>query len=117
MVDDDAESDVGYDMNTSGSYDVQQETDGIQSRRSDVSAVERAEAALKVDGLPALVGAGAAISQAQQDVTQAVATTSKAIDDMNADLKMAYQIANTLGAGDCAGDGPGATPASLSHIS
>lgn len=113
----DAENNVGYDVNTSGSYDVQQETNGIQGMRSDISAVERAETALKADGLPMPAGASSALSQAQHDVTQAVATTNKAIDDMNADLKTAYQIANTLGTGDCAGKGPGATPAGLSHIS
>lgn len=113
----DARMNVGYDVTFSASYDVQQEQSTVNGIRSDIQAVRSAEADLATAGLPATPGAGGAIATAQQHVTEAVATTNKAIDHLNADLTTAYSIANAAGTGPCAGHGPGNPPAGLSHIS
>ncbi|WAH99743.1 hypothetical protein [Arthrobacter sp. MMS18-M83] len=117
VVDYDARSVVGYDVTSSASYDVNQEQKAINGVRSDIQAVQSAEAALKSGGLPATNGASDAIATAQQHVSQGVATTNTAIDSLNADLTTAYSVANAAGTGSCAGDGPGSPPAGLSHIS
>ncbi|MGW7612420.1 hypothetical protein ACWGKW_35220 [Streptomyces sp. NPDC054766] len=113
----DAEYVVGYDVTSTASYDVDQEQEGIKQLRSRITDLKDAQAALTADGLPALPGADAAIATAKAHITTAVTTTNKAIDGLNADMKTAYSIANTLGTGDCAGSGPGEVPQGLSHIS
>ena len=113
----DAESDVGYDVTTTAGYDVDQEEQGLEELRSEITALRDAQAALTADGLPALPGASTAIATAETHITTAVTTTNKAIDHLNADLKTAYGIANALGTGDCADSGPGEAPQGLSHIS
>jgi hypothetical protein len=117
VVDYDATSVVGYDVTSSASYDVQQEQSAIDRTRSDVQAVQSAEAALKTGGLPATPKASQAITTAHQHATEAVATTNKVIDSLNADLRIAYHVANAAGTGSCANHGPGAAPAGLAHIS
>jgi hypothetical protein len=113
----DAENVVGYDVLNSASYDIDQEQQAIQDIRTQISALKEAEAALTAAGLPALPGSSAAISKAEANNARAVATTNKAIDQLNADLRTAYRIANNLGTGDCAGSGPGQVPDGLSYIS
>ncbi|MDH6144153.1 hypothetical protein P3T35_006190 [Kitasatospora sp. GP30] len=116
-VDYDASTNVGYDVTTAASYDVGREQSALTSARSDIQAVQRAEAALNTAGLPATPGASDAITTAQQHDTEAVTTTNSAIDSLNSDLATAYSIAKSAGTGSCAGDGPGSPPAGLSHIS
>ncbi|MCZ1001142.1 hypothetical protein O1M63_28810 [Streptomyces mirabilis] len=113
----DAESVVGYDVTSSASYDVDQEQQGIEQLRSRITDLKDAQAALTADGLPTLPGASTAIATAEANLTAAITTTNKTIDDLNADLKTAYSIANALGTGDCANSGPGEVPQGLSHVS
>ncbi|MFD5755319.1 hypothetical protein ACFWIZ_08730 [Streptomyces sp. NPDC127044] len=113
----DAESVVGYDVTSSASYDVDQEQQGINQLRSRITDLKDAQAVLTADGLPALSGASRAIATAEANLTAAITTTNKTIDDLNADLKTAYSIANALGTGDCADSGPGEVPQGLSHVS
>ncbi|MDX3260182.1 hypothetical protein PV336_13235 [Streptomyces sp. MI02-2A] len=113
----DAENVVGYDVTSTASYDVDQEQQGITDQRSEITALKDAQAALTADGLPTLAGASTAIATAEAHITKAITTTNRAIDDLNADMKTAYRIANALGTGDCAGTGPGEAPEGLSHIS
>ncbi|MFE9879018.1 hypothetical protein [Streptomyces sp. NPDC005784] len=113
----DAEYVVGYDVTSTASYDVDQEQQGIKQLRSRITDLKDAQAALTADGLPALPDAGTAIATAEAHLTTAITTTNKTIDDLNADMKTAYTIANTLGTGDCADSGPGEVPQGLSHIS
>ena len=117
VVDYDATSVVGYDVTSSGSYAVDQEQSSITGIRSDIKAVQNAEAALSAYGLPGTSGAGDAVATAQQQIAEAVDTTNKAIDGLNADLASAYNVANAAGTGPCAGQGPGGPPAGLSAIS
>ncbi|MCT9003570.1 hypothetical protein [Streptomyces rhizosphaerihabitans] len=113
----DAEAVVGYDVTSTASYDVDQEQQSIKDLRSNITDLKDAQAALTADGLPTLPGASAAITTAEAYITTAIATTNKAIDDLNATMKTAYSIANTLGTGSCANSGPGEAPEGLSHIS
>jgi hypothetical protein len=113
----DAEYVVGYDVTNSASYDVDQEQQGITQLRSRITDLKDAQATLTADGLPTLPGASTAIATAEADLTAAITTTNKTIDDLNADLKTAYSIANALGTGDCANSGPGEVSPGLSHIS
>ncbi len=113
----DAATTVYNDVLTTALNDVDGEQSGIQQLRKEVSAVQNDEATLRSDGLPLLSGMDDAISQGQSKAAQAVSTTNKAIDQLNADLTTAYQVANSTGTGDCANDGPGSTPNGLSHIS
>ncbi len=113
----DAENVVGYDVTSNASYDVDQEQQNIDGVRTQISTLQQALTALTAAGLPSVPGAGAAIATAQANNATAIATTNKAVDHLNGVLKTAYNIANTLGTGDCADSGPGETPDSLSHIS
>lgn len=113
----DAATTIYNDVLTSGYNDSDNEETGIQQLRKEVSAVQSDESTLRNDGLQLLSGMDDAISAGQQQAAEAVATTNKAIDQLNADLASAYQVANSAGTGDCANDGPGAAPSGLSHIS
>jgi hypothetical protein len=88
----------------------------ISGVRKDISTVQADQAALQSNGLPATPGASAAISAAQAAITSAISTANADIDHANADLDAAYQIANSVGTGSCAGDGPGTPPAGVSHL-
>ncbi|MCX4581178.1 hypothetical protein OHB41_50425 [Streptomyces sp. NBC_01571] len=113
----DAENVVGYDVTSSASYDVDQEQQGIKQLRSRITDLKDAQAELTADGLPVLPGGSTAITTAEAHLTTAITTTNKAIDELNADMKTAYSIANALGTGDCADSGPGQAPQGLAHIS
>ena len=112
----DAENVVGYDVTSSASSDVDQEQQGVTGIRAQITALQQALAALTAAGLPTLAGADTAISTAQANNATAIATTNKAVDHLNGDLKTAYRIANALGTGDCADSGPGEVPDGLAHI-
>jgi hypothetical protein len=112
----DAESVVGYDVTSSAGYNVDQEQQAVTGIRTQITTLQQALADLTTVGLPALPGARAAISTAQTNNATAITTTNKAIDHLNGDLKTAYNIANTLGTGDCADSGPGEVPDGLSRI-
>lgn len=76
---------------------------------SGVTTANATDEQLAVDALPAPPSAAATISSAQVAVSHAVTAT-------NADMTTAYQIANGLAAGACAGMGPGKAPNGASHI-
>jgi hypothetical protein len=71
---------------------------------------------LAASGLSATPGAAAAISAVQAAIASAISTVNADIDHVNDDLVTAYQIADSVGTGACAGDGPGTPPAGVSHI-
>jgi hypothetical protein len=112
----DAATTVYNDVLTTVYNDVGTAQTDIASVRSDISTVQSDQAALKSAGLPGTPGTGAAISAAQSAIASAVSTINAGIDHANSDLDTAYQIANSVGTGPCAGDGPGNPPSGLSHI-
>jgi hypothetical protein len=72
--------------------------------------------ALAGAGLPGTPGAGNAISAARSAISSAVGTVNGYIDHANRDLRTAYAVANAVGTGACAGDGPGEAPSGVDHI-
>ncbi|MBC3841119.1 hypothetical protein GXW82_14940 [Streptacidiphilus sp. 4-A2] len=116
-VDYDATGTINYDVLGTASYDVSTEQTAITNTRQQITTVEQDQAALRTAGLPATPGAASALSRAQEQTGEAVATANKDIDELNADLSDAYRLANSAGTGDCAGDGPGSAPSGLPHLS
>jgi hypothetical protein len=88
----------------------------ISTLRSDISTVQNDQQGLSSAGLPGTPGAGAAIAAAQSAISSAIATVNVDIDHANGDLATAYQIADSVGTGPCAGDGPGKLPSGVSHL-
>jgi hypothetical protein len=117
VVDYDAQSTVGYDVTSKAGSDVSHEQSGITQYRTDIQTLQNANTALQTTGMPALPAVASAITTAQQQLAEAIATTNQAIDTLNNDLATAYSIANAAGTGPCTGDGPGTPPPGLSHIS
>lgn len=113
----DADTTVYNDVLTTVSNDADTESTRLKQLRDRISAVQGDEITLKQDGLPALDGADDAIKTGQADVAKAVKTANAAIDQANGDLSTAYEIANNMGTGDCAGDGPGDAPDGVPHVS
>jgi hypothetical protein len=89
----------------------------IAKVRKDITTVQNDQAALSTARLPGTSGAGAAISAAQNMIATAIATANADIDHANSDLSAAYAVADSVGAGSCAGDGPGNPPSGVSHLS
>jgi hypothetical protein len=112
----DAASTVYNDVLSTLSNDVGTVAIDISKVRSDISTVQNDQAALTNSGLPATSGAGSAISAAQAAIASAISTVNADIDHANGDLDTAYQIADSVGTGACAGDGPGSPPAGVSHL-
>jgi hypothetical protein len=81
------------------------------------STVQNDQTGLSNLGLPGTPGASAAISAAQSTISSAISTANADIDHANGDLDAAYQVADTVGTGSCAGDGPGQPPSGVSHLS
>jgi hypothetical protein len=84
----------------------------ITTVRNDIGTVQADQTALSSPGLPGTPGAGKAISAAQA----ALFTANGYIGHAKGDLRTAYAVANSVGTGACAGDGPGSTPDGVGHL-
>jgi hypothetical protein len=113
----DAASTVYNDVLSTLFNDVNTVASDISKVRGDISTVKGDQWALQNAGLPVTPDAASAISAAQAAIASAVSTVNADIDHANGDLDTAYQIADSVGTGSCAGDGPGNPPAGVSHIS
>jgi len=89
----------------------------ISTARSAISTVQAAQAVLSQAGLPGTPGAGVAVTSAQAAISSAISAANADIGQANADLDTAYQVADSVGTGACAGDGPGSPPAGVSDLS
>jgi len=49
-------------------------------------------------------------------ISSAISTVNGYIDRANGDLRTAYAVANSVGTGSCAGDGPGTPPSGVDHL-
>jgi hypothetical protein len=112
----DAATTVYNDVLTTAYNDLQTVASDISTVRADVSTVQSDQSALQSGGLPTTTGASAAISGAQAAIASAITTVNADIANLNADLDTAYQIADSVGTGTCAGDGPGTPPAGLGDL-
>jgi hypothetical protein len=112
----DAATTVYNDVLTSAYNDVGTLSTEISTVRRDISTVQSDQAALANGGLPSTPGTMDAISVAQARIASAISTVNADIDHVNGDLAAAYQTANSVGTGACAGSGPGTPPTGLSHL-
>jgi len=112
----DAATTIYNDVLTTTYNDVGTVASDITRARTDISTVQHDQAALRESGLPATPGATTATSAAQAAIASAISTVNTDIDHVNGDLDTAYQIADSVGTGACAGDGPGTPPAGLTHL-
>jgi hypothetical protein len=92
--------------------DVQTIQPDISTVRQDIAKLRQDTQTLTSEGLPVPGGIAAAISTAQANLGQAIATANGYITTMNGIDSQAYSLANGMAVGACAGDGPGSpTPA------
>jgi hypothetical protein len=89
----------------------------ISAVRKQIGTVQADQQALSSSGLQGTPGAGAAISAAQAAISSAISAANGDIDHANGDLDTAYQVADSVGTGSCAGDGPGQPSSGVSHLS
>lgn len=115
-VHNDAATTVYNDVQTTIYNDVNTVSTDISRLRSDIQTVQNDQAALSNAGLPGTSGTEAAVSAAQSTITSVLSAVNADIAQANSDLSAAYAIANSVGTGTCAGDGPGNTPAGLSPL-
>jgi len=113
----DAATTVYNDVLTTAYNDVNTVASDIATVRGDITTIQSDQAALQSSGLPETPGAAAAVSAAKSAIASAISTINGDIQHENDDLDTAYQIADSVGTGACAGDGPGSPPAGLSPIS
>jgi hypothetical protein len=117
-VDYDAQQNVEYDAQQDLGYDLQQNlVPDISSGRQDISTLQSDLSNLRRMGLPAPSGAQAAITTAQNAISDAVSTANAGISQENGYVSQAYSVAAGIATGNCAGDGPGSTPAPIQAIS
>ena len=112
----DAATTVYNDLLTTVSNDAGTTATDIASLRKDIATVQGDQSALASAGLPGTPDAGNAISAARSAISSAIGTVNGYIDHANRDLRTAYVVANAVGTGACAGDGPGQAPSGVDHI-
>jgi hypothetical protein len=112
----DAASTVYNDVLSTAYNDVLRAGDDISTLRKDISTVQGDQSALANAGLPGTPGADAAVSAAQAAISSAIYTVNGYVDHLNGDLSTSYAVADAVGTGACAGDGPGQAPAGLDHL-
>jgi len=112
----DAATTVYNDVLTTVFNDAGTTATDIASLRKDIATVQGDQSALASAGLPGTSGAGTAISAARSAIFSAIGTVNGYIDHANRDLRAAYAVANAVGTGACAGDGPGQAPSGIDHI-
>jgi hypothetical protein len=112
----DAASTVYNDVLSTAYNDGGHLAEDITTVRKDITTVQGDQSALSNAGLPRTQGSGSAISAAQSAISSAISTVNRYIDHLNGDLDAAYQIADSVGTGACAGDGPGQPPQGLDHL-
>jgi hypothetical protein len=112
----DAATTVYNDVLTTIANDATSTANEANSVRNDISNLNNAIQTLRGESQPSPAGASQAITAGQTAVSDAISTANADIDRANADLANAYRVANSVGTGDCAGDGPGSAPAPVAHI-
>lgn len=117
-VDYDAEENVEYDAQEDLGYDLQENlVPDISTGRHDISALQSDLSNLQSMSLPAPAGAGAAITAAQNAISDAISTANADIAQENGYVSQAYSISNGIATGNCAGDGAGSAPSPIQDIS
>jgi hypothetical protein len=112
----DAATTVYNDVLTTVFNDAGRTADDIATLRKDIATVQGDQSALASSGLPGTPGARAAISAARAAISSAISTVNGYIDHANGDLSAAYTVANSVGTGACAGDGPGKAPSGVDRL-
>jgi len=113
----DAATTVYNDVLTTVYNDANTLANDIATLRKDIGTVQSDQTALSSAGLSGTPGAGAAVSAAQSAIASAITTANADIDHANRDLSAAYAVADSVGTGQCAGDGPGNSPSGVNHLS
>lgn len=117
-VDYDAQENVEYDAQEDLGYDLQENlVPDISSGRQDISAFQSDLSNLQGIGLSAPAGAQAAITAAENTISNAVSMANADISQENGFVSQAWSVANSIATGSCAGDGPGAAPSPIQDIS
>lgn len=112
----DAATTVFNDVRTTLYNDTLTAATDISNLRKEIGTVQGNQAALRDSGLPATPGAATEIATAQAAIASAISAINTDIDHANGDLVTAYQVADSVGTGGCAGRGPGTAPAGASLL-
>jgi hypothetical protein len=107
---------VQYAVLTTVLNDAGTTANDIATLRKDIGTVRDDQSALASAGLPGTPGAGNAIAAAQAAISSAISAVNADIDHANSDLSRAYAVADAVGTGPCAGDGPGRPPSGVHHL-
>ncbi|MBR7837370.1 hypothetical protein KDL01_29090 [Actinospica durhamensis] len=89
----------------------------ISSVRNDIAQLQQDDQALQADNVAPPSITASAITSAQQAVKSAISTMNADIDTVAGYVTKAYELANSLATGSCAGMGPGSAPAPPTHLS
>jgi hypothetical protein len=117
-VDYDAQENVEYDAQENFGYDLQENlVSDISSGRQDISALQSDLSNLQGMDLQAPSGAQSAITAAQSEIASAISTANADISQENGYVTQAYEVADSIATGSCAGDGPGSAPSPIQDIS
>jgi hypothetical protein len=110
----DAATTVYNDVLTTAYNDAGTVGTDIAAIRKQISTIQADQAALQ--DLGQSPGGADAISSAQAAISSAISTVNPEITHLNSDLSAAYVVADSVGTGSCAGDGPGSAPEGLSPL-
>jgi len=105
----DARQNLGYDLRQNLQLDIATVREGIGTVQGDLRSLSPAS-------LPAPANAGNTISAARAAIRHAVAVTDSDIATVNADVDLAYAIAQGMATVSCAGPGPDLTPAPIEPL-
>jgi hypothetical protein len=115
---------VDYDVTTIIDHDRQNVIDEVNNLEAAIAAVRQDVTDWQKDivdivnqGVPSPSGASSAISSANLQIQLALHTANGYIDQANATVHQAYNVANGLASGRCSGHGPGAEPGAIGQLS
>jgi hypothetical protein len=115
-VDYDVTTNIGRDTQDV-TYDVGNLQSALTTLQTDIANMHTDVTAIANEGTPIPADINAFVSSANSQMLQAMASANGEIDQANALTSNAYSTANALATGQCSGDGPGSTPAPISHVS
>jgi septal ring factor EnvC (AmiA/AmiB activator) len=110
----DAATTVYNDVLTTAYNDVGTVATDIAAIQKHIASIQADQAALQ--NLGQSPGGADAISSAQASISSAISAVNPPIAHLNSDLSAAYAVADSVGTGSCAGDGPGNAPTGLSPL-
>jgi hypothetical protein len=113
----DAASTVYNDQQSALYNDAGTLSTDIGNARTAITSLSNDLSGLSSAGLPAPAGASAAITAARQAIGEAIGQANGGIAQINADVVTAYQVANSIATGACAGQGPGNPPSPIAPLS